>query len=228
VAEALFVLALTQVHLSRLGEDLVLWASAEFGFVSFPDAYATGSSMLPHKKNPDIAELVRGKAGRLIGNLTGLLATMKGLPLSYNFDLQEDKEALFDSLDTAVRALAALTGLMGTVHFERAAMQVAADSEHGAVTDLAEHLVGRGVPFRDAHAKVGALVREALERNVPLRDLVAADAELGEAGVAMLRPGAAVRRRLSPGGGGPQPVTAQFAAAHRQLADARAAFGVEG
>jgi argininosuccinate lyase len=228
VAEALFVLALTQVHLSRLGEDLVLWASTEFGFVSFPDSYATGSSMLPHKKNPDIAELTRGKAGRLIGNLTGVLATMKGLPLSYNFDLQEDKEALFDSLDTAARALAALTGLMESIHFERAAMQVAADSEHGAVTDLAEHLVGRGVPFRDAHAKVGALVREALERKVPLRDLVAADPDLGADAVTLLEPGAALRRRLSPGGGGPQPVAAQFAAAHRQLVDARTALGVQG
>jgi argininosuccinate lyase len=228
VAEALFVLALTQVHLSRLGEELVLWASAEFGFVSFPDSYATGSSMLPHKKNPDIAELTRAKAGRLIGNLTGLLATMKGLPLSYNLDLQEDKEALFDSIDTANRTLAALTGLMETIHFERAAMQLAADSEHGAVTDLAEHLVGRGVPFRDAHAKVGALVREALTRKVPLRDLVAADPDLGADAVTMLEPGAAVRRRLSPGGGGPQPVAAQLAAAHRHLADARAALGVEG
>ncbi|MGH9026432.1 MAG: argininosuccinate lyase, partial [Acidimicrobiia bacterium] len=179
VAETLFVLALTQVHLSRLGEELVLWASTEFGFVQFPDAYATGSSMLPHKKNPDIAELTRGKAGRLIGNLTGLLATMKGLPLSYNLDLQEDKEALFDSLDTAGRTLTALTGLMEAIHFDRAQMQLAADSEHGAVTDLAEFLVGHGVPFRDAHARVGALVREALEREVPLRDLVAADPQLG-------------------------------------------------
>jgi argininosuccinate lyase len=227
VAEALFVLALTQVHLSRLGEELVLWASSEFGFVHLPDAYATGSSMLPHKKNPDIAELTRGKAGRLIGNLTGLLATMKGLPLAYNLDLQEDKEPLFDSLDTAARALAALTGLLAVVHFDRANMQLAADSEHGAVTDLAEFLVDRGVPFRDAHATVGALVRQSLEQERPLGELVAADPQLGEEAVALLEPGTAVRRRTTPGGAGPQPVAAQFVAAHRQLADERVALGIE-
>jgi argininosuccinate lyase len=227
VAEALFVLALTQVHLSRLGEELVLWASSEFGFVQLPDAYATGSSMLPHKKNPDIAELTRGKAGRLIGNLTGLLATMKGLPLSYNLDLQEDKEPLFDSLDSADRALAALTGLLSVVHFDRANMQVAADSEHGAVTDLAEHLVSKGVPFRDAHATVGALVRRALEEERPLAELVAADPQLGEEAVALLAPGTAVRRRMTPGGAGPQPVAAQLIAAHRLLADERATLGIE-
>jgi argininosuccinate lyase len=228
VAEALFVLALTQVHLSRLGEELVLWASAEFGFVQFPDAYATGSSMLPHKKNPDIAELTRGKAGRLIGNLTGLLATMKGLPLAYNLDLQEDKETLFDSLDTANRALTALTGLMEAVHFDRARMQLAADSEHGGVTDLAEFLVGKGVPFRDAHAAVGALVRESLDRDVPLQDMVASDPQLGTEAAALLEPGTAVRRRLSPGGAGPQPVASQLVAAHRCLEDERTALGIEG
>ena len=112
VAEALFVATLTQLHLSRIGEEIVLWSTEEFGFVRLADAYSTGSSMLPQKKNPDIAELARGKAGRLIGDLTGLLATLKGLPLAYNRDLQEDKEPLFDALDTCALSLAALTGLI--------------------------------------------------------------------------------------------------------------------
>src|SRR5207302_5024012 len=118
VAETLFDLALLGVHLSRIGEEIVLWSTAEFGFLRLADAYATGSSMLPQKKNPDIAELARGKTGRLIGNLTGLLATLKGLPLAYNRDLQEDKEPLFDSLDTVRLALSALSGLVGSSGFD--------------------------------------------------------------------------------------------------------------
>ena len=127
VAEALFVAALTQVHLSRLGEEIVLWSSEEFGFLRLADAYSTGSSMLPQKKNPDIAELARGKAGRLIGDLTGFLATLKGLPLAYNRDLQEDKEPLFDALDQSRLALAAMAGLLATAELVPARMQAAAD-----------------------------------------------------------------------------------------------------
>src|SRR6185436_3233716 len=134
VAELLFVCALGQVHLSRLGEEVVLWATEEFGFLRLADAYSTGSSMLPQKKNPDIAELVRGKAGRLLGHLTGFLATLKGLPLSYNRDLQEDKEPLFDSLDTCARSLLALSGLMATAEFVDARMIVAADDPLSATT----------------------------------------------------------------------------------------------
>ncbi|HEY0396983.1 MAG TPA: argininosuccinate lyase, partial [Acidimicrobiia bacterium] len=141
VAELLFVCALCQVHLSRLGEEVVLWATEEFGFLRLADAYSTGSSMLPQKKNPDIAELVRGKAGRLIGHLTGFLATLKGLPLSYNRDLQEDKEPLFDTLDTLARALAAMTGLMDTATFDQDRMRAAADAPTSAAADLAEDLV---------------------------------------------------------------------------------------
>src|SRR5207244_9361979 len=121
---------LTQVHLSRIGEELVLWASEEFGFVRLPDAYSTGSSMMPQKKNPDIAELARGKAGRLIGHLTGVLATLKGLPLAYNRDLQEDKEPLFDAFDTVLLALAALSRLLRTAAFDVERMQKAADSPY--------------------------------------------------------------------------------------------------
>src|SRR5207248_4151108 len=138
VAEALFDLALLGVHLSRIGEEIALWASEEFGFVRLADAYATGSSMLPQKKNPDIAELARGKAGRLIGHLTGFLATLKGLPLSYNRDLQEDKEALFDAFDQLGLALAAMNGLLATMEFRADRMQAAADDPTSAAADLAE------------------------------------------------------------------------------------------
>jgi argininosuccinate lyase len=222
VAEALFVAALTQVHLSRLGEEVVLWSSEEFGFVRLADAYATGSSMLPQKKNPDIAELARGKAGRLIGDLTGFLATVKGLPLSYNRDLQEDKEPLFDALDTCALSLSAITGLVSTATFIDDRMARAADSPLNAATDLAEYLVEHGTPFREAHAIVGAIVRQSIERNVPLEELVSNDPRLGPECLALLQPGSAVRRRTSPGGGGPEPVARQLDRALARLTQQRA------
>ena len=192
VAEALFVAALTQVHLSRLGEEVVLWTSEEFGFLRLADAYSTGSSMLPQKKNPDIAELARGKAGRLIGDLTGFLATLKGLPLAYNRDLQEDKEPLFDALDQCRLTLAAMAGLLATAEFVPARMQAAADGPHAAAVDLAEWLVQRGVPFRDAHAVVGALVRQS----------VGARGAARRAGADRPRPRARGPRAAGAGGGG--------------------------
>ncbi len=219
VAEAVFTAALTQVHLSRLGEELVLWSSDEFGFVRLADPYATGSSMLPQKKNPDIAELARAKAGRLIGHLTAVLATLKGLPLAYNRDLQEDKEPLFDALETCGLALAALAGLMATCEFDVARMQAAADEAASAATDLAEHLVEHGIPFRDAHALVGSLVRQSIERNVPLEELVENEPQLGPDAMGLLEPGAAVRRRRSPGGAGPEPVARQLESARALLAN---------
>jgi argininosuccinate lyase len=218
VAEALFVLALEQVHISRIGEELVLWASDEFGFVNLHDAYSTGSSMLPQKKNPDIAELARGKAGRAIGNLTGLLVTLKGLPLSYNRDLQEDKEPLFDSVRTVSGALAAISGMLQTVTFVSARMREAADAPTAAATDLAEQLVRDGVPFREAHGIVGALVRESTERGIPLEELVVLEPRLGPDALDHLEPGAAVRRRSSAGGAGPEPVAGQLTAARERLA----------
>ncbi len=221
VAEALFVAALTQVHLSRLGEEIVLWSSEEFGFVRLADAYSTGSSMLPQKKNPDIAELARGGAGRVIGDLTGLLATLKGLPLAYNRDLQGDKEPLFDALDTCVGALGAMAGLVATVEFVAERMQAAADGASSAATDLAELLVQQGVPFRDAHEAVGSLVRQAAERGVALEELVMTEPRLGTDALAVLEPGESVRRRTTPGGAGPQPVRDQLAAARARLAAQR-------
>jgi len=225
VAEALFDLALIGVHLSRLAEEIILWSTDEFGFLRLDDAYSTGSSMLPQKKNPDIAELTRGKTGRLIGNLTGLLAMLKGLPLAYNRDLQEDKEPLFDSLDTVALALAAMTGLLASSTFNLDVMAAAADAPTSAATDLAEHLVSGGVPFRDAHAIVGALVRRSLDEGIALRELVAASPALGPEALSLLDQGVAVRRRTTPGGAGPAAVAPQLAAFERSVEAARLAVG---
>jgi argininosuccinate lyase len=220
VAEALFDLALLGVHLSRLGEEFVLWSTEEFGFARLDDAFATGSSMLPQKKNPDVAELARGKSGRLIGNLTGLLVTLKGLPLAYNRDLQEDKEPFFDSLDQSRLALAALTGLVSTTAFQAGRMEEAANGPAVAAIDLAEWLVERGMPFRQAHSVVGGLVHDSLERHVPLAELVEGHPALGIDAVALLEPGVAVTRRTTPGGAGPAAVEAQVTRfTHRLEAD---------
>jgi len=218
VAESLFALALLGVHLSRIGEELILWSSEEFGFVHLDDAFSTGSSMLPQKKNPDVAELARGKAGRLIGHLTGLMATLKGLPMTYNKDLQEDKEPLFDAFDTIRLTLSALDGMVATLEFRTDRMADAADSPYAAAVDLAEYLVAGGMPFRDAHAVVGALVRSALAGEGSLVDLVTADERLGPDAAALLAPGAPVRRRTTPGGAGPGPVAVQRARFSDRLA----------
>ncbi len=218
VAEALFALSLLAVHLSRMGEEVVLWSSDEFGFVKLADEYATGSSMLPQKKNADIAELARGKAGRVIGDLTGLLATLKGLPLSYNRDLQEDKEPLFDAVDQMSLALSALGGMYRTLRFDEARLQEAADSPYLAATDLAEMLVERGMPFRSAHALVGGLVRDSIERQVPLVDLVHGHPDLGADGAKLLEPGVPVARRTTRGGGGPDAVADQMVRFEERLA----------
>jgi argininosuccinate lyase len=223
VAEALFDLALVGVHLSRIGEEWILWTSEEFGFARLDDAFSTGSSMLPQKKNPDIAELARGKAGRLIGNLTGLLATLKGLPLAYNKDLQEDKEGLFDSVDQVRLIVLALQGMLATATFAPDVMAAAADAEVTAATDLAEYLVRQGTPFRDAHAVVGRLVRRHLAGEGRLGELAAA--ELGPDAAALVRPGVGVQQRSSPGAAGPQALPAQLAAYRAMLAHQSALLG---
>jgi argininosuccinate lyase len=157
-AEFLFAAALVGVHLSRLGEEVVLWSSHEFRWIEIDDTYATGSSIMPQKKNPDVAELARGKSGRLIGDLTGLLTTLKGLPLTYNRDLQEDKEPIFDAVDTLLLVLPAVSGLIATMRVNTARLEELAGAGFALATDLAELLVRRGVPFRDAHEVVGHLV----------------------------------------------------------------------
>ena len=210
VAESLFALTMVAIHLSRLGEEIVFWTSEEVGFATLDDAYATGSSMLPQKKNPDIAELARAKAGRLIGNLTGLLAVLKGLPLAYNRDLQEDKEPLFDAVDQVRLGVRAMTGLLSTIAFHSDAMAAAADAPTMVATDLAEYLVADGVPFREAHAIVGDLARRSLDGEAPLADLVQPHPQLGEPATALLAPGTAVARRTTPGGAGPEPVAVQI------------------
>lgn len=159
VAEALYVCAQIGVDTSRLSEDIIMWSSAEFGYVVLHDSYSTGSSIMPQKKNPDIAELARGKSGRLIGNLTGLLATLKGLPLAYNRDLQEDKEPLFDSVNTLLLVLPALRGLVETLGVNEGALAARAADGFSLATDIAEWLVKQGVAFRDAHEITGELVQ---------------------------------------------------------------------
>jgi argininosuccinate lyase len=165
--------------------------------------------MLPQKKNPDIAELARGKAGRLIGHLSGFLATLKGLPLSYNRDLQEDKEPLFDSLIQVGRALLAVNGMLSTALFDFARMKKAADSPYLCAIDLAEFLVKKGIPFRKAHSIVGGLVRDSLERHVPLEELVSAHPSLGDEAAVLLLPGESVKRRITRGGSGTEAVALQ-------------------
>ena len=169
--ELLSAAAICMVHLSRLAEELVLWSTSEFGFIELADAYSTGSSLMPHKKNPDVPELVRGKAGRAIGNLMSLLTTMKGLPLSYNRDMQEDKEPVFDSVATLGACLEVMAGAIATLRVDRDRMQEAATDPLLLATDLAEVLVREGIPFREAHEAVGRLVGHCVGENRDLRDL---------------------------------------------------------
>jgi argininosuccinate lyase len=158
VAEALFVLAMVGSHLSRIGEEWCIWATTEFGWAKVADAYSTGSSIMPQKKNPDMAELARGKAGRLVGNLTGLLTTLKGLPFAYNRDLQEDKEPLFDSIDTVLLVLPAVTGMVATTDFDREKMALAAPLGFSLATEIADYLVRAHIPFAHAHEAAGKCV----------------------------------------------------------------------
>jgi len=224
VAEALFVLAMVGVHLSRLGEEVVFFASQEAGFFRLADADSTGSSMLPHKKNPDIAELARGKAGRLIGNLTGLLVALKGLPLAYNRDLQEDKEPLFDSARQVRWGLSAMAGLFERVEFEHAKMSEAAADASLMAVDLADYLVRKGVPFRQAHGRIAALVAQSLETGVDLKQLVRREADLGEQAAALCESATALEARVSRGGAGPQAVADQLGRFEKKLKDVKAAL----
>ncbi|MGH3097321.1 MAG: argininosuccinate lyase [Streptosporangiales bacterium] len=175
VAELAFVLAMIGVDVSRLAEEIVIWSTAEFGFVRLDDAWATGSSIMPQKKNPDAAELARGKSGRLVGNLAGLLTTLKGLPLAYNRDLQEDKEPVFDSVDTLELLLPAVAGMVGTLQFDTERMAALAPAGFSLATDVAEWLVREGVPFRTAHELAGECVRVCESRGIDLPDLTDED-----------------------------------------------------
>ncbi len=171
LVEFLSAAAITGMHLSRLAADLTLWATAEFGFVEFSDQFATGSSIMPQKKNPDVAELIRGKSGRLVGNLVALLTTLKGLPLAYNSDLQEDKEPFFDSVDTLEAILGVLPPLLASLTFHTERMRQAAGEHFATATDLADYLVRKGLPFREAHDVVGRVVLHASRSGATLEGL---------------------------------------------------------
>jgi argininosuccinate lyase len=170
VAEFSFITAMIAVDLSRFAEEIIAWSTFEFMYVKLDDAFSTGSSIMPQKKNPDIAELARGKAGRLIGNHTGLLATLKGLPLSYNRDLQEDKEPVFDSVDNLLLVLPAFSGMVSTLTFNTELLESLAPMGYSLATDVAEWLVKQGVPFRDAHEITGQLVQFCEQNNIQLED----------------------------------------------------------
>src|ERR1700736_2433676 len=171
VCEFLFCLAMIGLHLSRLSEDFIIWSTSEFGFVEFSDAFSAGSSLMPQKKNPDMAELTRGKTGRLYGNLISILTTLKALRSSYNRDMQEDKEALFDSVDTVRAALEVFAAMLPELAVNRERMERAAPDPNLLATDLAEHLVKKGMAFRESHEVVGKLVARASEKNLALDNL---------------------------------------------------------
>jgi len=223
VLEYLAAAAITGMHLSRLAADLALWATAEFGFLEFADAFATGSSIMPQKKNPDVAELIRGKSGRLYGNLMAVLTAMKGLPLAYNSDMQEDKEALFDSVDTLEAITTVLPPMLASLTFRTERMRAAAGENFATATDLADYLVRRGLPFREGHEIVGKVVRYALERGVTLEQLGLDELRqfsdrFGEDVYGALTVEASLRARAVVGGTAPEAV-------RRALAHARALVG---
>jgi argininosuccinate lyase len=226
MAEFAFVAAMSAVDVSRIAEEVVLWATREFSFVTLDDAYSTGSSIRPQKQNPDVAELARGKAGRLVGDLAGLLTTLKGLPLAYNRDLQEDKEPVFDAIDTLEVLLPAFSGMIATLTFHRERLESLAPQGFALATDIAEWLVRHGVPFRVAHEVAGACVRECETRGIELWDLSDDDfARISEHLSPDVRsvlsvPGSLASRNAV-GGTAPERVAQQLAAARQRLAAAR-------
>ena len=232
VAEFAFVAAMTAIDISRLAEEVVLWATKEFSFVTLDDAYSTGSSIMPQKKNPDVAELARGKAGRLVGDLTGLLTTLKALPLAYNRDLQEDKEPVFDAVDTLEVLLPAFSGMVATMVFDTARLESLAPQGFSLATDVAEWLVREGVPFQTAHEVAGACVRACEQRGIELWDLT--DAELAEISP-HLTPGVrdvlsvegSMASRSARGGTAPVRVAEQLGRVGTTAADHRAWAGVQ-
>ena len=224
--EFLSACAITGMHLSRLCEDTILWASSEFGFLALSDAHTTGSSLMPQKKNPDIAELARGKTGRLYGNLFSLLTTLKGLPLAYNRDLQEDKEPVFDSADTLGASLEILAEMFGAARWDKRRMAAAADDALLVATDWADYLVRQGLPFREAHRVVGSLVALSVQHGVTLRDLslgdLQAESKLFKAGaMKCLDAARSLRARTAEGAPSPKRVAARLAWWGKRLASAK-------
>ena len=229
VAEMLFACAMTAAHCSRLAEDLIVYGSSEFGFVKFGDRFSTGSSMMPQKRNPDVFELARGSGARVLGDLVSLMATLKGLPSGYSKDLQDDKRAMFDAVDTLLLVLPAMSGAIAELRFDRARMRAAISSAMMA-TDLADYLVRKGATFRDAHGAVGSLVRAAEEGGVeldalPVARFAEAHALFGEDARDALSADSSIAMREVAGGTGPRAVAAQIREARRSLEVAEAARG---
>jgi argininosuccinate lyase len=222
ILEFLAHAAIIMVHLSRFSEELIIWASAEFGFVALPDSYATGSSIMPQKKNPDVAELIRGKCGRVTGHLMSLLMTVKGLPLAYNRDLQEDKEPLFDTLDTVKASVSLMTGMLGSLALREDRISQALRGGYLSATDLADYLVQQGVPFRTAHEQVGRLVRYAEFQGKELWELSLEEiqrfaSQAGPDVFEWLAIENVVARRASPGGTAPERVAAALERLEQEL-----------
>lgn len=222
ILEYLFDASVMMMHLSRLSEELILWSSREFDFVDLPDTFCTGSSIMPQKKNPDAPELVRGKTGRVYGNLMALLTTMKGLPLTYNKDMQEDKEALFDSMDTVEHCLLVMTNLLKNTSFKHENMKNAVLRGHLAATDLADYLVGKGITFRKAHEIVGRIVLAAIEQDKELHELTLKELKSFNRHITRdvfewLDPQAPVKKREIPGGTGPESVKKSLITARKEL-----------
>ena len=222
ILEFLSHAAIIMVHLSRLSEELIVWASAEFGFVALPDSYATGSSIMPQKKNPDVAELIRGKCGRVVGHLMSLLMTVKGLPLAYNRDLQEDKEPLFDALDTVKASVSLMAGMLGSLTLREDHIAQALRGGYLSATDLADYLVQQGVSFRTAHEQVGRLVRYAEFQGKELWDLSLEEiqrfaSQAGPEVFEWLAIENVVARRRSPGGTAPERVAAALSRVEQEL-----------
>jgi argininosuccinate lyase len=222
IMEFLSTASICMVHLSRLSEELVLWSSSEFGFLEIPDAFATGSSIMPQKKNPDVPELVRGKTGRVIGSLVALLTIMKGLPLAYNRDMQEDKEPLFDTVDTLTACLAVYEKLIPKLKVNRAVMAEAVTKGYLNATEVADYLVTKGMAFRDAHHCAGQVVRHAMAQGKELHELALKDYEgfskfFGKDIFDLLTPEQMVNRRISSGGTAKKNVLQAIASARALL-----------
>lgn len=222
ILEFLSNASLLMMHLSRFCEELLLWSSHEFKFVSLSDAYSTGSSIMPQKKNPDMAELIRGKTGRVYGNLTALLTVMKGLPLAYNKDLQEDKEGMFDSADTIITSLTVMNGMLSTLTVNRVNVEKSTEQDFSNATELADYLAAKGLPFRKAHELVGLLVLDCIKKGIYLQDVNLQDYQMlspliNEDVYEVLKSRTAVSRRNSLGGTGFESVKKQIEEAKKEL-----------
>ncbi|HZP83168.1 MAG TPA: argininosuccinate lyase, partial [Chthonomonadaceae bacterium] len=225
IAEFLAFASILMMHLSRLAEEIILWNSPEFGFITLDDSVTTGSSIMPQKKNPDVAELARGKTGRVFGDLMAILTLMKGLPLAYNKDMQEDKEPLFDATDTLRLVIPSLQRTLSTAVFRADRMAAATAGDFSTATDLADYLVRRGLPFREAHEVVGRIVRRCIEQNIALETLdgptlATFSPLLSEdipTALSVLSVPSSIRSRRSPGGTSPEAVRRQWQRAQARL-----------